>query len=250
MTRGRDVVAVIPARLKSQRFPGKVAYLHRGKPLLFYVWDRVRRSSLIDRVLIASDDSSVLRLAESFGADVVRTRKGHKTGSDRVAEVASREPGAIFVNVQADTFGLPPRLLDSVIAWMKKHPKERYATLARRIRTDRELQDLNTVKVVASADRYGLWFSRSVVPCLRDSDGRSLVDQQMYLKHIGVYFFRREGLTAFGRWKQSAAEKAESLEQLRILEHGGRIKLFETRAKLVTVDSPQDVQLIEGTVRK
>jgi 3-deoxy-manno-octulosonate cytidylyltransferase (CMP-KDO synthetase) len=250
MTRGRDVVAVIPARLKSQRFPGKVAYLHQGKPLLFYVWDRVRRSSLIDRVLIASDDSSVLRLAKSFGAEAVRTRKGHKTGSDRVAEVAAREAGAIFVNVQADTFGLPPRLLDSVIAWMKTHPKEFYATLARRIHSDIELRDANTVKVVSSADRYALWFSRSTVPCVRDADHRPLVDQQVYLKHIGVYFFRKAGLTAFARWKQSAAEKVESLEQLRILENGGRIKLFETRANLVTVDSPQDVQLIEGTVRK
>ena len=250
MTSGRDVVAVIPARLKSQRFPGKVAYLHQGKPLLFYVWDRVQRASLIDRVLVASDDTSVLKLAESFGAEAVRTKKGHKTGSDRVAEVAGREPGAIFVNVQADSFGLPPRLLDSVIAWMKQRPKEEYATIARRICSDIELNESNTVKVVSSADRYALWFSRSRIPCLRDADRRPLVDQQVYLKHIGVYFFRRAGLAAFAQWKQSAAEKAESLEQLRILEHGGRIKLFETRANLVTVDSPQDVQLIEGTIRK
>ena len=250
MKRGRDVVAVIPARLKSLRFPGKVAYLHQGKPLLFYVWDSVRRASQIDRVVIASDDASILKLAASFGAEAIRTKKGHKTGSDRVAEVAGREPGAIFVNVQADSFGLPPRLLNSVISWMKDHPRIEYATVARRVHSDDELNDSNTVKVVASADRYALWFSRSRIPYLRDADRRPLVDQQVYLKHIGVYFFRRAGLAVFGKWKQSVAEKAESLEQLRILEHGGRIKLFETKANLVTVDSPQDVQLIEGTIRK
>lgn len=246
MSSGRDVVAVIPARMASQRFPGKVAFLHKEKPLLFYVWDRVCKATLVDRVLVASDDRKVLALAESFGAEVIKTSSRHRTGSDRVAEVAGEIPGAIFVNVQADTFGLPGSLLDRVVAWMKRTPKEHYATLARRITDRQELANPDTVKVVLSADKSALWFSRSQIPYVRGESKTKPESDFPFLKHIGVYFFRRAGLEAFAGWKPAPTEQAESLEQLRILHHGGRMRVFETKAKVISIDSLQDVQLLDA----
>jgi len=246
VSHGRDVVAVIPARMASQRFPGKVAFLHKEKPLLFYVWDRVRRASLVNRTVVASDDRDVLGLARDFGADTFKTSGRPRTGSDRVAEVAAKLPGAIFINVQADTFGLPPALLDRAIAWMKRSPKELFATLARRVTDRDELANPNTVKMVVSAERYALWFSRSQIPYIRGAEETNRMAAFPFLKHIGVYVFRRAGLEAFAGWKPAPTEKAESLEQLRILHHGGRIRVFETKAKVISIDSIQDVQLLEA----
>ncbi|MCB2230496.1 3-deoxy-manno-octulosonate cytidylyltransferase [bacterium] len=244
-----SVVAVIPARMNSTRFPGKVAYLHRGKPLLFYIWKQVRQSRLVDRIVIASDSPEVLSLAESFDAEAVRTSAKHQTGSDRVAEVMSKIGGSIFVNVQADNFGLSGRTFDPVLRWMKQHPRVQFATLARKIADQRDLDRTDCTKVVASHDRYALWFSRLPVPFIRDCVTGNRLSHYPFLEHIGVYFFRAAGLAQYAGWKRSAAERAESLEQLRILENGERIRLFLTTARSVSVDSPHDVKAVESLIR-
>ncbi len=235
------VVAVIPARIGSRRFPRKVLYPYHGKPLLYYVWNEARKAKLVDRLLIATDNQEIAEVSSDFGAEVVLTRSGHHTGSDRVAEVARRYAGSIFINLQADNLGLHQSMLDTCLAKMMKDKKIEVATLARRILSDPDLFNPNLVKVVTDRHKNALWFSRFPIPYLQKFDRDSRSGAFRYLGHIGIYFFRRQALLQFARWKRSPLEKAESLEQLRILEHGGRIRVFETGRLALSIDTPDDV---------
>lgn len=247
------VLAVIPARLGSTRFPGKMLYSHRGKPLLYYVWHQVQKARTVDRTIIATDSDEIARAAREFGAEVVRTSKRHQTGSDRVAEAAAGSTESIVVNVQGDSFGLRPGLLDKVIAAMKSDRSIKYATLARPIKTDAELFNPNVVKVVVDhAGRTGrtghagraLWFSRFPLPYLQQSEQKNRHRQFKFRAHIGLYFFRRPALEQFASWKRTPLEKAESLEQLRILENGGVMTVFGTTARTFSIDTPDDLKKI------
>ncbi len=243
------VTAVIPARLGSKRFPGKVLYPYRGKPLLYYVWNDVRRSKRIDRLIVATDSAEVARVAEGFGAEVFRSAKSHPTGSDRVAEATSKVGGDICLNIQADNFGLTGRLLDRVITAFQRQRGVQFGTLAVRIKNETGLFNPNTVKVVASRDNTALWFSRYPIPFLQHPTAKTRTAQFVYRKHIGVYLFRRDGLETFRRWRQSPLEMAESLEQLRILDHGARMKLFDVPFETVSVDSPADIGKLDRIYR-
>ncbi len=245
-----DIVAVIPARLNSTRFPRKVIYPYRRKPLLFYVWRDVSRSKLVERVVIATDSAEVEEVARDFGAEVVRTGSRHVTGSDRAAEVVRKIGGKVIVNVQADNFGLKPSMLDRVIAAMKADRKIGCATLAYRLTDDRELFNPHVVKVVtAPKTRRALWFSRFPIPYLRDAAEHNRVGQHRFFGHIGIYFYRKTALLQFADWKRGEAERAESLEQLRILENGGAISVFETRIRTVSVDTPEDLTKLDSVYR-
>jgi 3-deoxy-manno-octulosonate cytidylyltransferase (CMP-KDO synthetase) len=242
----RQVLAVIPARLGSRRFSGKVLYPFHGKPLLFYVWHEIRKAKLVERLVIATDSSDVADMARSFGAEVFVSKRKHETGSDRVAEVARRLGGEIIINVQADNLGLNAKLVDKGIVLLKHHRKLEYLTLATPITTDDELFNPNTVKVVVSKERRALWFSRSPIPFLQHADDGTRATQYRFLKHVGVYFFRRKGLEAFAKWRRTPLEKAESLEQLRILEHGHPMGIFTANVNSVSVDSPEDMNKLEA----
>ena len=239
-----EVVAVIPARLGSTRFPGKLLYLYRGRPLLYYVWRQVAKARLLDRLIIATDSAEIARAAATFGAEVVTTSTRPKTGSDRVAEAIGSQKGDIIVNVQGDCFGLRPALLDRVIRAMKQDRGINYATLARPIIYDEELFNPSIVKVAVGRDGRALWFSRFPIPYLQRPDETPRCAQFAFRAHIGVYAFRRSALEAFARWKQSPFERAESLEQLRILDNGGIIQVFTTRAATFSVDTPDDLKKI------
>lgn len=243
------VVAVIPARLGSRRFSGKVLYLYRGKPLLVHVLDELNRARQIDRVAVATDSREVQRVLEGFGAEVLMTSARHRTGSDRVAEAAGKLGGDILINVQADNLAMKAAVLDRVIEQLKRDRHFRFATLARRLDMESELLDPNVVKVVISPDGRALWFSRLPIPYLQNAAGGQRVNRFGYYCHIGVYFFRGEALKSFARWPRSALEKAESLEQLRILEHGEHIRVFRTRMRSVSVDTPDDLRKIDGRMR-
>jgi 3-deoxy-manno-octulosonate cytidylyltransferase (CMP-KDO synthetase) len=240
----QKVVAIIPARLGSTRFSGKVLYQHEGKPLLFYVHRNISRSKLIDRLAIATDSAEIRRAAEQFGAEVVKTSKRHRTGSDRAAEAARKLGGDIIINVQADTFGLSGTVLDSVIARMNADRSIKFATLVRRIDRDDELFDPDKVKVVLDREDNALWFSRFPIPYLQKADNGTRAAQHPFWLHIGVYFFRSSALQTYTSWRRGTAEKAESLEQLRILENGGKIRVFKTKIKSFSVDSPKDLHIM------
>lgn len=239
------VVAVIPARLNSRRFPNKVVYPYRGKPLLFYVYNEVRKAKAIDRVLVATDSKQVQKAVEAFGGEAMLTSSRHRTGSDRVAEAMQRVGGDIIINVQADNYGLRAPVLDRTIKRLVDDSSIEFATLARRLNTEDELFNPNIVKVVIACDGSALWFSRYPIPYLQNADKKQRVKQYPFLAHVGVYFFRRRGLARFTRWKRSPLEKAESLEQLRILENGGEITVYKTSMQSVSVDAIQDLKKLK-----
>jgi 3-deoxy-manno-octulosonate cytidylyltransferase (CMP-KDO synthetase) len=240
-----QVLAVIPARLGSTRFPGKVMHHYHGKPLLFWVYRDIAQCRLIDKVVIATDDKDIMHTMTALGSEVIRTETWHKTGSDRIAEAAEKIGGKIVLNVQADNFGLSHVVLSRVIRAMQEDTSIHYATLARRIRVADELDNPNTVKLVTSKDNQALWFSRSPMPIAHRANGKSPLRDFPYYAHIGVYFFRRAALRRFAGWPQSIYERAESLEQLRILENGEQIRVFVTSARIVSVETPQDVQKLD-----
>jgi 3-deoxy-manno-octulosonate cytidylyltransferase (CMP-KDO synthetase) len=238
------VLGVIPARLGSTRFPGKVIHPYRGRPLLYYLWRQLLESRCIDRLIVATDSPQIRDVATAFGAEVVLTSKGHRTGSDRVAEVAAGLGGNVVVNIQGDCFGLKAPVLDRVITAMLADQSIGVATLARPIRGDDELFDPGVVKLVTDAKNDALWFSRFPLPYLQKATDADRWRQFKFKAHIGVYFFRSRRLRAFAGWKQGQCEKAESLEQLRILENGGSIRVFNTTARVVSVDTPADLDKI------
>lgn len=238
------VTAVIPARMGSSRFAGKVLAIHRDRPLLYHVWRRVCGCKTVSRTLIATDSAKIAAAADEFGAEVVTTSKRPRTGSDRVAEAMQGRSASIVINVQADCFGLPTAALDRVVTAMIQDSTIKYATLARRIGSDQELFDPGVVKVVTDSEGRALWFSRFPLPYLQNTVKGSRSGQFKYRGHIGVYFFRRPALEAFAKWKQTPLEKAESLEQLRILEHGGKMQVFNTSARTFSIDTPEDMKKI------
>lgn len=237
----KEVLAVIPARLSSSRFPRKVLYPYRGRPLLYYVWKAVGKARRIDRVLIATDSREIAEIATGFGADIFISKRNHLSGTDRVAEAAAKFSGSVVVNIQGDNLGLQPAVLDHVLADMAGDKSIRFATVAGKIKRDDDLFNPNVVKVAASADDHALWFSRYPIPFLQHPESGARAGQYRFLRHIGIYFFRPEALRAYAEWKPSPLEKAESLEQLRILEHGGRIRLYLRDVHTVSVDSPDDL---------
>ncbi|MBD3332116.1 3-deoxy-manno-octulosonate cytidylyltransferase [candidate division GN15 bacterium] len=243
------ILAVIPARLQSSRFSHKVLFPLRDRPLLYYVWREVAKTKCIDQTIIATDSREVVTAAEQFGAEVELTARKHRTGSDRAAEIAKRHQADIIVNIQADNLGLKAPGLNRAINAFRADRGTPVGTLVRRLINNRDLSDPDVVKAVVNRDNQALWFSRSVLPWVRGMRGKPRADQFPYWYHIGIYLFRRSALEQFARWRRSPYEKAESLEQLRILEHGGQIRAYKTRMQTVSVDSPKDLKKLAKIVR-
>ncbi|MDZ4723723.1 MAG: 3-deoxy-manno-octulosonate cytidylyltransferase [candidate division Zixibacteria bacterium] len=241
------VTAVIPARLGSSRFPGKALHPYLDKPLLFYVWNDLRKVKSIDRLVVATDDLSISKAAKNFGAEVVKTSAKHRSGSDRAAEAARKVGGDIILNVQGDNFGLRAKDIDNVITLMKKDRKITSATFAQKIISDADLFDPNKVKVIFSRAGYALWFSRFPLPYLQSAYSEVERNIQFnFWAHIGVYFFRKQTLSKFAATPRTSFEMAESLEQLRLLEFGERMKVFKTTMTTVSIDQPGDVKKINS----
>jgi len=236
------IIAVIPARMDSKRFPGKVAFLYNDKPLIYYVYNEISKSKKVDRLIVATNSKEIQSVVEGFGGEVIMTSSRHQTGSDRIAEVIKKTSGDIIVNIQADNFGVKAGVLDKAITEFISNRNLQYGTLAYKIKDDRELMDPNLVKVVLSDEDYGLWFSRYPIPYLKSGNKKNQSAQHSFYGHIGIYFYRKQGLMKFAGWKRSICEKAESLEQLRIIENGEKIKVFKTKMSSVSVDAPEDVK--------
>jgi len=235
---GLHVVAIVPARYESTRLPGKPLALIGGKPMIQHVYERTRGVALVDRVLVATDDARIADVVRGFGGDVVMTRSDHPSGTDRIAEVASDLDADVIVNVQGDLPFLEPAMVDATVELMRADPALPMATLKTPIRDRYEMTNPNVVKVVADRDGYALYFSRSPLPYWRDAAGASDVGY----KHIGLYAYRRDFLLTFAGLAPTPLERAEKLEQLRALEWGFRIKVAETRAVGVEVDTPHDLE--------
>lgn len=244
---GKTVVAIIPARWGSTRFPGKSLHSIAGKPLVQHVWERTTQAKSIAEVIIATDDMRIAEAAFAFGAEVAITSAKHRSGTDRIAEVARRLKGVSHVlNVQGDEPLVDPSLLNRLAKSLLADPKLDMITAANAFAADEDVGNPNAVKVVTDRTGNALYFSRSVIPHLRDigSDSSAVT----YFRHQGIYGYSLPFLLQFVKWKPSPLEKVEQLEQLRALENGARIRVLITKSSSVGVDTPNDVKAVERTL--
>jgi len=241
-----SIIAIIPARYGSTRFPGKALALIKDKPMIRWVYERTQRSRLIDRVLVATDDKRILQSITAFGGEAIMTSPEHPTGTDRVAEVANKLHCDIVVNVQGDEPLIHPEMIDQAISPFLDDPSIPMGTLCKEIDNEEEAFDPNVVKVVFDGNGFALYFSRAPIPWDRDHwSGKSsfaelALTRPMY-KHIGLYVYRRDFLLHYTKMPQTPLEASEKLEQLRALESGYRIKTVVTEHDSFGVDIPEDL---------
>jgi 3-deoxy-manno-octulosonate cytidylyltransferase (CMP-KDO synthetase) len=237
-------LAVIPARYNSSRFPGKVLADIQGKPMIQHVVERVRQARSVEKVLVATDDERVAGAVSAFGGEAVMTRRDHHSGTERLAEVASKIDATIFVNVQGDEPLIDPAAIDLGVETLAADPAVSLATLATPILQASLLGDPNVVKVVMDFDSDALYFSRAPIPWLRDTSDET----PRYFKHLGLYIYRREALLEFPTLPPGELERIEQLEQLRWLENGYRIRVAVTDSDSLAVDVPEDVARIAARI--
>ena len=235
------VAVVIPARYASTRLPAKPLHPIAGKPLIQHVWERCARAKGIDSVIVATDDIRIAEAAFGFGAEVAMTSPKHRSGTDRVAEVAKKLRGYThIINVQGDEPLVDPIVVAKLASSMAKDKGIEMITSASVFTPDDDLSNPNMVKVVLDREKNGLYFSRSVIPYLR-GDGL----KPAYYRHQGLYGYTTKFLLQFVKWKPGLLEQAESLEQLRALENGAKIRVIMARDAAVSVDTPEDVLAVE-----
>jgi 3-deoxy-manno-octulosonate cytidylyltransferase (CMP-KDO synthetase) len=239
-------VVIIPARWGSTRFPGKPLYEIASKPLLRHVWERCRRARKIDTTVIATDDMRVAEAAFAWGAEVALTSPKHQSGTDRIAEVAKRSRKfSIIVNVQGDEPLVDPRLIDRFVETLRRNRDVGIVTAAHLFSDPRDALSPHQVKVVIDRAGNALYFSRAPIPAPRNAEG----GRSLFLRHQGIYGFRRATLLQFVQWKPTPLERCESLEQLRALENGVRVHVLLTKHGSPGVDTPADAQAIAASLR-
>jgi len=238
------VVGIIPARYASTRFPGKPLALVAGKPLIRHVVERCQQAKSLAEVIVATDDTRIWEVAQNF-CRAEMTAPDHPSGSDRIAEVAGRCTGDAIVNVQGDEPLIDPAVIDAVAGALAQ---VEMSTAATPIRNPDEYDNPNVVKVVVNAAGRALYFSRRTIPYLRDAASGSVTEQLAafpFLKHLGIYGYRRETLLRLVKFPVSPLERAERLEQLRALENGIPIAVVKVQYDSVGVDVPADVKRVE-----
>jgi 3-deoxy-manno-octulosonate cytidylyltransferase (CMP-KDO synthetase) len=242
-----EVVIVIPARFGSTRLPGKPLVSLAGKPMIQRVYERAKMATQAHRVIVATDDERIVKAVESFGGTARMTRTDHRTGTERVAEVAAHEQGDVFVNVQGDEPLLDPTAVDTAVNALLNEPAAAISTVATLIKTPADIMDPNVVKTVLDFENNGLYFSRAPIPWVRDNASKM---QVRHLKHLGLYVFQRDALLEYPTLPQGELERIEQLEQLRWLENGWKIRVAEVEHDAVSVDVPDDVARVEKLLQK
>jgi len=238
-------VAVIPARYGSTRLPGKPLLMIAGKPMIQHVVERAARATLVERVLVATDDQRIVDAVGAFGGEAVMTSPECRSGTDRIAEaVRSLTDADIVVNVQGDEPLIPPGMIDAAIKPLWNDPMILVGTLVRRLASTAELNDPAVPKVALDRSGRCLYFTRSPIPYGRDIPQDAWLDHHTYYRHIGIYVFRRSFLLRYATLEQTPLERAEQLEQLRILEHGYSIHAAVTEEESMAVDTPADLERV------
>jgi 3-deoxy-manno-octulosonate cytidylyltransferase (CMP-KDO synthetase) len=235
------VLGVIPARFASSRFPGKALVTLKNKPILQHVWEKSIQARTLSTVLIATDDQRIFDAAQSFGANVVMTREDHLSGTDRVSEAAAAQPCDIVVNIQGDEPLIDPAAIDLAAQALIDDPTLVMSTLKRRIDVPSEITNPNCVKVVTGFSGDAIYFSRCPIPYNRGVN-------EAYFKHIGLYVYRKPFLLGYSAMPVGPLERAESLEQLRALENGHRIRVIETSYESLGVDTPEDLERVNQLI--
>lgn len=240
-----EVVAIIPARYKSNRFEGKPLALIQGKPMIQHVVERAQKVDVISRVVVATDDSRIGEAVAAFGGEYVLTRDDHVSGTDRLAEAAEKigiSEHDIVVNIQGDQPLFPGEIIEQVTGPLLEDPALPMSTLIYQIIREEEIHDPNHVKTVFDRDNYALYFSRSPIPFQRNPDDD---EAPTYYKHLGFYAYRKGFLLSFVALPEGEWERFEKLEQLRALEFGYKIKVILTQHDSIEVDTPEDLQRVE-----
>jgi 3-deoxy-manno-octulosonate cytidylyltransferase (CMP-KDO synthetase) len=242
------IIGIIPARYASSRFPGKPLALIAGKPLIQRVVEQCQQAKSLSEVIVATDDARIAEVAQNY-CRVEMTRADHPSGSDRIAEVASRCECDAVVNIQGDEPLIEPAVIDAVAGALAR---EEMSTAAALIKNLAEYDNPNVVKVVVNAAGRALYFSRRTIPYLREAASRSVNEQLAafpFLKHLGIYGYRRETLLQLVKFPMSPLEEAEKLEQLRALENGIQITVMKVDYDSVGVDVPEDVGWVERIIK-
>jgi len=244
------VVGIIPARYASKRFPGKPLVDIAGKSMIQRVYEQTKKS--IDKVYVATDDKRIQKTVLDFGGEVVMTSKKHHSGTDRIAEAietinqTEAEPFDVIVNIQGDEPFIYPEQIDSVIKCFQKK-RTQIATLAKHIINTEDIFNENKPKVILNHKKEAIHFSRSPIPFFRGKKKTEWVTSHKYYKHIGLYAYRLDILQAITNLPESPLEIAESLEQLRWIENGYKIRVEETEFESIGIDTPKDLKRIYDT---
>ena len=241
----KQTAIIIPARYGSSRLEGKPLLRANNKPIIQWVWEKASKCPLVDRVIIATDDERIFNVCKDFGAEVEMTSTEHKSGSDRIAEVAERHPEiAYIINLQGDEPLIEQANIELVIKGVLEDEKADISTLLREIKDEDEAQNPNLVKCVFDVDNYAMYFSRSKIPYERNA-GKSKI-----YGHLGIYGYKREALFKLTKLPQTSYEQAESLEQLRALQNGMKIKVAVVDNIPVGIDTLEDFEkfkrMVEG----
>jgi 3-deoxy-manno-octulosonate cytidylyltransferase (CMP-KDO synthetase) len=233
------IIGVIPARYGSTRFPGKAVAEINGKPMIQHVWENSSKSKLINELYVATDDKRIFDAVNGFWGRAVMTSKKHNSGSDRIGEVVKNIKCDIVVNIQGDEPFINPLNIDKAIKPLTTDKNIQVSTLCTRIKNKNEIDNPNVVKVVTDKNGSALYFSRHTIPYNRDN-----AKGINYYKHIGLYVYRKDYLMKFVKMNPSKLELTEKLEQLRILENGGKIRVVVTNIDSFTIDTIDDLKKI------
>jgi len=242
------IIGIVPARYASTRFPGKLLAPIAGKPLIQHVVERCKKAKSLNEVIVATDDARIAGVAKKF-CRVEMTRADHPSGTDRIAEVAARCPCDAVVNIQGDEPMIDPAVIDAVAGALAQNEM---STAATRIKNPADYDNPNVNKVVVNAAGRALYFSRRTIPYLREAASGSVSEQLAafpFLKHLGIYGYRRGTLLRLVKFPVSPLENAEKLEQLRALENGIPIAVVQVDYDSVGVDAPEDVKRVEKLLR-
>lgn len=244
-----NVIGVIPARYGSTRFPGKPLHLIAGKPLIQHVVERCQKAGSLSQVIVATDNTEIWEVAQRF-CEVEMTQPDHPSGTDRIAEVAGRRRCDAVVNIQGDEPLIDPGVIDAVA---QELASAEISTAATAIKIEEDYDNPNVVKVVVNRAGRALYFSRRTIPYVRDAAAAPTNSQLAafpFLKHLGIYGYRRDTLVRLVRFPVSPLERAEKLEQLRALENGLEISVVQVDYESIGVDVPADVQRVERLLKQ
>ena len=233
------IIGIIPSRYSSTRFLGKPLADIGGKPMIQRVYEQASKSDLLDNVIVATDDERICKCIEKFGGQVMMTSKSHRNGTERCGEVASEHPADYYINIQGDEPFIHPEQINTLAGILDGETQ--LGTLVKKVENASVLENPNVMKVTFSQNDEALYFSRSCIPYVRDHAQKDWIDNHSFYKHIGIYAYRADVLSAIIKLSPSKLELAESLEQLRWLENGYKIKVAKTEHESMGVDTPEDL---------
>ncbi|MGI6243749.1 MAG: 3-deoxy-manno-octulosonate cytidylyltransferase [Prevotella sp.] len=244
-----EIIAIIPARYASTRFPGKPLAKLAGKPVIQHVYEKVTQT--LANAWVATDDKRIYDAVESFGGKAVMTRTDHKSGTDRIQEAVDKigTNADIIVNIQGDEPFIQTSQINT-ICQLFEDPNTQIATIGKYFTDAQALMNPNSPKIVTDINNFALYFSRSVIPFIRGVDNESWLQKFPFIKHLGIYAYKRDVLKEITQLPQSPLEKAEKLEQLRWLQNGYRIKVGLTDIETIGIDTPEDLIRAEQYLNK